>query len=272
MFKSRSCKSNGFFYFWCNRYHTNHVKLNKITPMKAKHLNAILFIAVISLSVLSSCRFGCIKGSGHQVSETHKMGDFTQIDISGGFKVNLKQDSSLAVSITADDNLMKYIHTTIEGDRLRIYSRKNFCGSGEIMINIGVKNLDRIKTSGAVDVTSDGKLNTKDISIDLNGASKVNMDLNAANVSTEGSGASEIHLKGQASSHKVHLTGSGKIYALDFVVGSYDIETTGASECEINVLHDLNVNTTGASEIKYRGNPASINTHKTGASSVTKID
>jgi hypothetical protein len=240
--------------------------------MKKTYLNAILFIAAISLTVLSSCRFGCVKGSGHKITETHKMGDFTQIDISGGFKVNLKQDSSMVVSINADDNLMKYIRTSVDGDRLRIETRRNLCGSGEMVINIGVKNLEKIKTSGAIDLTSDGKLVTKDLSLDLNGGSKVNMELDAANLNTEGSGASEINLKGQATSHKVHLTGSGKIYALDFVVGSYDIETTGASECEINVLHDLNVNTTGASEIKYRGNPTNVNSHKTGASTLTKVN
>jgi hypothetical protein len=206
------------------------------------------------------------------ITENHTMGDFNALDISGNFKVKLKQDSSLAVSITADDNLMKYIHTSIDGGRLHIYTKKNLCGSGELVINIGVKNLEKIKSSGAIDVTSDGKINTKDLVFDLNGASKVDLDLNAANVTTEGSGAAEIKLKGQAVSHKVELTGSGKIYALDFVVGSYDIETTGASHCEINVLHDLNVNTTGASEIQYRGNPTNVNSHKTGASSLTKIN
>ncbi|MEO6850844.1 MAG: DUF2807 domain-containing protein, partial [Mucilaginibacter sp.] len=114
--------------------------------------------------------------------------------------------------------------------------------------------------------------NTKDLHLQLNGASKINMDLNAANVSTDGNGATEMNLKGQASSHKVDLSGSGKIYALDFVVGSYDIQTTGASHCEINVLHDLNVNTTGASEINYRGNPVNVNSSKTGASTLTKIN
>ena len=200
------------------------------------------------------------------------MADFKQIDISGGFKVNLKQDSSLNVSITADDNLMKYIRTSDDDGRLHIYTKRNLCGSGELVINIGVKNLEKIKSSGAIDVTSDGKIVTKDLSFELNGASKINMDLDAANVTTEGSGSVEINLKGQATSHKVQLAGSGKIYALDFVVGSYDIETTGASHCEINVLHDLNVNTTGASDIQYRGNPANVNSHKTGASTLTKIN
>ena len=240
--------------------------------MKKIYVSAILFIAAISLAVLSSCRFGCVKGSGHQVSETRKATDFTRIEVSGGFKVDLKQDSSMAFTITADDNLMKYIKSSVDGDRLHIYSKRSLCGSGEIVIHIGVKNVDQLKGSGAVEFISDGKLNTKDLRIDLTGASKINLDLNAANVNTKGSGATEINLKGQASSHNLDLTGSGKVNALDFVVGNYNIETTGASECQINVLHSLTVHSTGSSDVKYRGNPTSVNTSKMGASSVTRID
>jgi len=240
--------------------------------MKKLYSVAMLLIAVLLLSVLSSCRFGCIKGSGHQVTEAHKMNDFTRLDISGGFKINLKQDSSLTVSVTADDNLMKYIHASLDGDKLRIYSKKNLCGSGEIVLNIGVKNLEVIKISGGINLATDGKLITKDLHLELNGASKIDMDLNAANVFTEGSGSTDMTLRGQASSHKIEFAGSGKVKALDFVVGSYDIETTGASDCSINVLKDLNVKTTGAADIKYRGNPTSVNTSKTGAASVTKIE
>jgi hypothetical protein len=239
--------------------------------MKTKLLYAMPLAAIILFSV-SSCRFGCVKGSGHLITESHKMGDFKQIDISGNFKVNLKQDSSMGVSITADDNLMKYIRTSDEDGRLHISTKKSLCGSGELVINIGIKNLDKIKTSGAIEVNSDGRIVTKDLSFELNGASKINMDLDAASVTTEGNGSVDITLKGQASSHKLEMAGSGKLHALDFVVGSYDIETTGASQCQINVLHDLNVNTTGASDIQYKGNPANVNSHKTGASSLTKIN
>ncbi len=240
--------------------------------MKKLFFNLALLISVISLTLLSSCRFGCVKGSGHRVSENRKVSDFTRIDISGGYKVILKQDSSLSVTVGADDNLIKYIRVELDGNKLRVSSRKNLCASGPITLNIGVKRLEGIKTSGAVDLESDGRLVTQDLSLRLNGASKVTMDLNAANVITEGSGSTEINLKGQASSHRIDLSGSGKIHALDFVVDSYDIQTTGASECQINVLHNLNVNTTGASDIKYRGNPSNVNSHKTGASSLTKID
>ncbi|MES2274785.1 MAG: head GIN domain-containing protein [Bacteroidota bacterium] len=232
----------------------------------------ILLVGVLALTVLSSCMFNCIHGSGKEAKETRKVNDFTRINVSGGYNITLKQDSTLSLNITADDNVLKYITTNVDGDELRISTKKNICAKNGIAIIIGVRNLEAIKGSGAIEVTSDGKLNLKNMSLNLSGASKVNLDMNATDVITKGTGATEINLKGQAASHTVHLTGSGKVSALDFVVGKYDIETTGASECKINVLTDLNVHTTGASDIQYRGNPTNVNTSKAGASSVTKID
>lgn len=240
--------------------------------MKKSILNLILFIAGISLILLSSCRLTCVRGSGNQISETRKVGDFTRIDVSGEFKVNLKQDSSSSLTIMADDNLLKYIKTSVNGDKLRIYTKKNICGSGELVVNVGVRNLNEVDASGAVSVASNGKITTGDLRFNLSGATKVTMDLNAANVSTEGSGATKINLTGQASSHNIDLSGAGKVNAFDFVVGNYNIETSGATKCQINVLNSLTVHTSGASSIQYRGNPKTINNDKSGASSIKKVD
>jgi hypothetical protein len=240
--------------------------------MKKSILNLVLFIAGISLVLLSSCRLNCVRGSGNQVSETRKVGDFAKIDVSGEFKVNLKQDSTSSLTIIADDNLLKYIKTSVNGDKLRIYTKKNICGSGELVVNVGIRNLNEVDASGAVEIASNGKINTGDLKFNLSGATKLTMDLNAANVNTEGSGATKINLTGQASSHNIDLSGAGKINAFDFVVGNYNIETSGATKCQINVLNSLSVHTRGASSIQYRGNPKTINNDKSGASSIKKVD
>jgi len=230
-----------------------------------------LFVGVV-LFGLSSCIINCVHGSGKQQSEDRKVGDFSQISISGGYHVILKQDSSFSVKITADDNLLKYIKTNVTGDRLRIYSKKNFCNTGEIVVSIGVKNLEEVKASGAVEVESDGKIHTQDLRLKLSGATKVTMDLNAANVTTTGSGSTELYLKGQATSHNIDLSGSGNVHAFDFVVGSCEIQTSGVGESEVNVLNSLNVHSSGASEVKYKGNPSNVSNDKSGASSVEKVN
>ncbi|MDB5138835.1 MAG: hypothetical protein JWR12_751 [Mucilaginibacter sp.] len=239
--------------------------------MKRIQITILALIAGISLFGFSSCMINCVHGSGHEQSEDRKVGDFKRMTISGGFKVVLKQDSSMAIKITADDNLLKYIKTEVSGDRLRIFSKRSLCNTGEIIVNVGVRNLDEVKASGAVEVESDGKITAQDLRFKLSGATKITMDLNAAHVTTSGSGATEVYLKGQATSHDIDLSGSGTVHAFDFVVGSCTISTSGIGHSEVNVLNTLNIHSSGASNVKYRGNP-SITNDKSGASSVEKVN
>jgi hypothetical protein len=238
-----------------------------------RYFTLLIVIAAISTALLSSCRFECKRGSGNPATENRKVTDFKKIKIDGGYKLNLKQDSSLTVTVTADDNLLKYIKTEVSGNELHINTgHKNLCPNGDIVINVGVHNLEAIETSGAVEINGIGKLVTHDIDLKFSGSTKINLELDAANIHTEGSGASEINLKGQASSHTVNFSGDGSLHAFDLVTGNYTISTSGSSDCEINVLHDLNVQSSGASSIKYKGNPAHVNNDKSGSSTITKIN
>ena len=236
-----------------------------------KILNIVLLAAGIALT-LSSCDKRCMNGSGNKVTETRKVTDFSKINVSGGYTIKLVQDSSLSLAIMADDNLQKDIITDIDGDMLKI-SNKNLCnGSEDIVITIGVRSLKEIKASGAVDILSNGKINTGDMDIRLSGSTKLTLDINAARLTTQATGSSEINLKGQASEHNLKLSGSSNVNALDLVTGVYNISSSGSSDSNINVLQELNVHSSGSSSIKYRGNPASINNDKSGSSSIEKVN
>ncbi|MGY3212782.1 head GIN domain-containing protein [Mucilaginibacter sp. HD30] len=241
--------------------------------MKTRYKSiCIIFFSVLIIAI-HSCKTGCIEGSGKEATDKRKVAEFTKLDIAGSFNVTLVQDSSNSVTITSDDNIISIVKTDMSGDKLKISTdNKNICSSKEITITIGVRNLKAISASGAVEIASSGRLNLGDLDLDLSGATKVNLDVAASNIETNGSGVNEITLKGQASSHTIELSGSGSLHAFDLVVGNYSIETSGQSDCEINVLSQLNIHSTGASDIKYKGSPATIKKSKTGALSLTKVE
>jgi len=239
--------------------------------MKKIYFALYLLVAIICTTGLQSCRFNCVHGSGNEISETRKFGEFDRISVSGGYKVVLKQDSSFGIKITADDNLLKYIKTEVDNGKLKIYSRRSFCNKGQMVINIGLKNLKELKATGGIEISSVGKINTKDIAFKLTGATKLSVELNAENVTTTGSGATEVNLRGIAKSHIIDLSGSGKVNALDFAVNNCDIQTAGVGESKVNVANILNIHSSGASSVKYKGNPQ-ITNDKSGASSVEKVD
>jgi hypothetical protein len=146
------------------------------------------------------------------------------------------------------------------------------CDADSMVVNIGVHNLNEISASGAVEVSSVGKIILGDLNMHLSGATRVNLNVNAANVVTDGSGVSDLNLKGQAASHRIESSGVVKVNAFDFVVGEYTLNTAGVSKCNINVLKTLNVHSKGAAEIQYKGSPSTINNDKAGASKLTKVD
>ena len=232
----------------------------------------ISFISSIILVLHSGCNLDCITSSGKQVSQVRSVDSFSSITTSGTVKLVLKQGPSQEVRIVADDNIQDEIRTHVNGKTLKIEIEGNICDGGQIIAYLTAPNFEGVDASGAVELTSDGNLKVQDFAIRISGSSKVNLDLNAANVITKSSGSSEIHLKGQAGSHDVDLSGAGSIDALDFIVGKYSIETSGASQSRINVLNELRVKSRGASDVQYRGNPSQISNDESGASSLKKIN
>lgn len=230
----------------------------------------ILLIFIIPL--IAGCNVNCINASGEQVSEMRNLGPFKKIDVGGAMEVYLKQGPTSSVSLEADKNIMRHLKTEVRGETLSISHDFNICNSGTIRAYITSPNFEEIEASGAVKLANGGVLKGEKLLLDVSGASKLELSVEVGTLETDASGASKIALKGKASSHRVDVSGACKINAFDLVVGKYSIETSGASKLEVNALNTLDVSSSGASKIDYKGNPSSISNDKSGASSLTKVD
>jgi len=240
--------------------------------MRNSYLNSFIYLLLVILLLTSCDGFDCINGTGNQVAESREIGTFNQIETSGSLKIVLSQDSISSVRIIADDNIQKEIRTRLSGSTLKIDFDGNFCDPGPVTVFLSSKDYQKIESSGSVEVLSEGNLNLNDLDLNLQGSSKVMLDLNVKSLLTSTSGSSEIVLKGQAGSHELDMTGSSSLEALDFIVGEYRISSTGASKSRINVLNTLEVNSRGASDVQYKGKPSRIKKDESGASVVRSIN
>ncbi len=231
-----------------------------------------VFASICLISFLQSCGMDCTTGSGNQISEERKVETFNKIDVSGSVKLMITQSATQLLKITADDNVLKDFKTSVSGNTLKIELEGNFCNAGPILVETSTANLEAIEASGAVEVKSVGQINAQDFSLNLSGSSKTDLDLIANRLSTKSSGSSVIVLKGQAAKHDIDISGSTDIKAFDFVVADYDIESSGSSNCDINVLNKLNISSSGVSNISYKGNPKTVNNDKSGSSNVKKVE
>lgn len=236
-------------------------------------LHTGIYLLIAASTILSSCSSKCIEDSGKHIIKDATVKPFDEIEISGPIKLVLKQDSSFAITISADSNILEEIKPDVSGHTFNVsLDPMKYCGTDSIIIHAGIGALKVIKATGSSKVYTDGKIYLGDIDLDLTGAPDLNLNMNAANVKTEVDGAAKIILTGQAGSHKVESKGVLNLDAFSFVVGVYDLDIEGTGKSSINVLNDLKVNTSGASEIYYKGSPKNVSEKKSGTAKLEKVN
>lgn len=241
--------------------------------MKTGKIKSIGIFAILLLFI-TSISSGCmlidgVEGNGRVVTEERNVSDFNGIDISNAFEVILKQGSSESLTIEADDNLLELIVTEVRGGVLKIYSEKNIRHPKSLKIFLTFKEIDYIDISGAVELTSDGKLTFDKLEIDGSGASEIDLELSANRLDIDFSGASEIDLKGKVTKVNIDISGASEISAYDLETDFMNLDISGAGEARVFVNEELNVEASGAASVRYKGNP-SIDTNVSGAGSVKR--
>jgi len=216
-----------------------------------------------------------INGSGKVITKEMNFADFTSLEIGSVFEVEIIESGSYLIAITADDNLFDYIKVSQEGATLRIRLTPTYNYSGvTLKAKITLPKLLGLHLYGATKGTVKGFQSSNDFSLQLSGASHLDMDMAAGNTKFEISGATEVNgslkahdiefrvseatrveLEGSANKMILIASGASKLKLADFPVEQADVTLSGASEVTINVSESLDVILTGASKLRYKGDP-----------------
>ena len=228
-----------------------------------KKIGILVFIAAIVLGVLVSGFFSfgrasgrffnfsfnkSVKGSGSIATETREIGDFSGVDVSGIFQVEITAGKEFGIEIEADDNLLPLIKTDVRSGVLRIDTNEKLSSEHGLKIRISAPDIDHIDASGVAKVNLSGVKNEK-LHIDTSGASK-------------------ITLSGETSDLTIEVSGASSIDAENLKAENANVDASGASHVSVFATGELKSDASGASKIVYSGSPKNIEKHSSGASSV----
>ena len=118
--------------------------------------------------------------------------------------------------------------------------------------NITMPKLVGANFSGASHGTITGFRSNSDFNLAVSGASSLSSDIEADNVEMDLSGASTVTLSGAARDVDVQASGASHLDLEDFAVESASVSLSAT----VNVKESLDrVNLSGASHLRYIGNP-----------------
>jgi len=232
-----------------------------------KNLSTLLFTIVI---VFASCSVLGERGNGNVVKQERKVTAFNAIEVSGAFDVYLSLGSTQSVIVEADDNLLPLIRTEVHGNTLKIENKEPIHNSKSLKVYITVTDLKRLEVSGAVDIQTQNKLTLTELAVEISGATDAVLDIAVQKLAISSSGGSELKLSGMANKLDIDASGAVDIRAFELLTEIVVLDISGAGEVEINVTKELTASVSGAGTVRYKGNPAKIDSDVSGAGSIKK--
>jgi hypothetical protein len=235
-----------------------------------------------------------VEGSGELATEAYDFADYTEVDVSSAFDVEIERGDTYAVTVTVDDNIIDDLDVRLDGKTVRIAMKgSNSYRNVTQEAAITMPALSRLRVSGASSADLGGFASTEPLEMDLSGASSVKcrdmladdttFDLAGASsvtcTSTETgdlrldlAGASEVELAGSGGSADIKAEGASSVRLGNFPVGDADVILSGASNGTVNVTGTLDVNLAGSSDLTYLGEPRLGVTNMAGDSTLERGD
>jgi hypothetical protein len=258
--------------------------------LKSKILISIFAAVMIMAFLTTGCHSGrYIVGTGPTVNTPYNFENFTEIDVSNTFEYDITRADNFSINISCRQNLVEHLDISQSGQRLIIRLKDGNYTNSDIVATVTLPALTKLTVSGASQGKINGFKSSQDLDISVSGASQLDMNAEATTANLEVTGASKIsgtlksaaaHLKatgasrmsleGSASADCVlEVTGASTMALGEFKMINADISISGASRATIYAEGNLSMEATGASTIKYSGNPTVKSSIVSGGSKIS---
>ncbi len=215
--------------------------------------------------------FKRVKGNGNMITKTRTVGEYDEIMAGGSFDVKLIAGTEGKITIHIDENLLEYLITEVDGDRLKLKWEKgsNISTRNKILITVPFKEISEVLLTGSGDVFSEANIKATDFKAILSGSGNMKLDITASYLSSKISGSGSISLSGTSDKLEYVISGSGNIKGYELVTREADVRISGSGGIKTNVTENLKARIAGSGNIYYKGNPKKQDTKVSGSGNVS---
>ena len=255
-----------------------------------KKIIALLVVVSLSITAAGCFPFGSIVGRGPVETRSFDFSGFTRVVSASTFEVEIVRDSAFSVIVTTNENLFDYLALERTGDTLQVKLKPGSYTFASLKARITLPDLFsvdlsaaskgvvsgfdfihelRLKASGASVIELAG-IKCGDVTVEVSGASRVRGQLEAGDGRFVVTGASSVDLSGSGRKFDVAATGASNVALRNFATADTKVNFSGASSGSVNTGGRLDVQLSGASSLRYFGNPTLGDVNTSGGSSINK--
>lgn len=211
-------------------------------------ISALVVVALVSRDSEDSVT-GHARGSGVPATETREVPAFTGLELAGTNTVTVQVGSPQSVRVTADDNLLDKVTTTVQGGDLVIDDVGSWTTKSPMRVVVTTPSLDRVALSGTGTITVTG--------------------VSATGFTAELSGSGTVVAAGSADRLTGVLPGSGTLALSGLVARDVTARLDGTGTIRVTARSSLDADLGGTGAIVYAGNPSKVTRNIGGTGSIS---
>ena len=230
----------------------------------------LILLAVLQIVTLSLF-------ANSTVTKKFDFGTIKSIEAGSIFSIEVTEGNEKGVTIVCDEAYEEHIEVKYFQGELILSMKPNvkmLNNKEGIKVYLQMPTIEDIELSGAANLTATGSFKTRELDIDLSGATSVKgLQISGSELTIECSGASNITITGDFSnSIEADASGASNIT----ITGNsrdLDIEASGASNVHVTGEHKYTeTSCSGASNIKLDGSTSYFKSETSGASNLKAKD
>ena len=202
-------------------------------------------------------------------SKTYPLGEFKELYLEGGYHVFLIQGNENSLTVKAsDDDVLDYLNVKNDEQALSLNIKRKGINLDRVYLYITFKQIDKINVEGGVYLKTSGYLDLQKISLQVQGAAKINLEMKASEVQLTGEGGMLVELNGVTNMLDVRISGAGHVNASELKSQNVSFKIEGVGTGTVYATESLEARIIGAGKIKYKGNPK-VSRHIEGLGSIS---
>ena len=204
--------------------------------------------------------------------EMREVSSFQGVALHGSFRTELSE-GEFEVRLRGDDNILPLITTKVIDGVLEVRSEQSFSSKDGVTLFVSLPVLSSLEVGGSGSVIGQTAFTSESLSLSSAGSGEMTLSGDFSWLSVQSSGSGSIRLSGSTEEQDISLAGSADYQAGELeCTGKTVVNLSGSGNCEVDVAGDLDVRLAGSGNVRYKGEPSSVNSSVSGSGSVSIFD
>lgn len=238
----------------------NSNSLINMKTIKAIQTLTLLFLMWLPLAV-----------TAQKTTEVREVSDFTGINASSIFNIELTQGDVYLLEIIADEAELSQVKSDVKKDILHLEYKGSGRRINKIDARITMPMVQSIELSGAVSLRGKNTLTSEELMLKLSGASSATLSLESQKLESQISGAVHLTLSGIVDTHRASVGGASHLKARQLQTQNTYAKVSGASHAQVKAEEYLDVQSSGTSRVTYAREPKNKKIVASGMSSINEV-